>query len=196
MIRDPFDIYKKSTLVGAASRATLQLRNAAAQITTDGIEAMAFSMPRNLPDFADPTREMEDRAWASVSRRGASGKGGIIGGVSDKVAGMFGEDSLPMYKDKPYGYASSRRRRPLWRRKRAMVLVVTLLISLLYYLGYFGSSGENRGVVPWSWTSLTQERDIVNWDSRRQHVVEAFELSWDAYERYAWGKYVCVCACV
>jgi len=62
-------------------------------------------------------------------------------------------------------------------------------------MGIF-SSQEDGGVVSitnrWNW--LAQEgsngkRDKkVDWLRRRERVVEAMELSWAAYERYAWGK--------
>ena len=111
-----------------------------------------------------------------------------MGGVQEKVSSMFDSEALPMYKDKPYGYGPSRRR-SMWKKKRTFGTLTLGIVFLLYMLGFFSSStGEKRpSVSSWTWMGLSQERGKVNWDKRREHVVEAFQLSWDAYERYAWG---------
>jgi len=42
----------------------------------------------------------------------------------------------------------------------------------------------------WDWAREKdgKAKNKADWLKRRERVVEAFELSWDAYERYAWGK--------
>ncbi|PFH60678.1 hypothetical protein XA68_10548 [Ophiocordyceps unilateralis] len=135
MIRDPFDIHRKSAFRATALRAAQNIRDTAVEAGAQALE-MSFSVPQNLPDFGAPHRDLEDRAWASVARRGAGAGVGILNNVQDRVAGVFDRESLPMYKDKPYTRTG---------------------------------------------------RDGGDWLERRRHVVEAFELSWDAYERYAWG---------
>ncbi|ODA83965.1 hypothetical protein RJ55_02483 [Drechmeria coniospora] len=151
---------------------------------------MSFNAPRNVPDFTAPHRDLEDRAWVAASRRIVSGgRGGIIHEVQDRVAGLFEPDQLPMYKDKPYGYTPLMRRRRWWRRKRSMILSIVAILSLLYYTGYLPGRGTRRKTASaWTWAApSTPEKNGPDWDERRKHVVEAFELSWDAYERYAWG---------
>ena len=97
-----------------------------------------------------------------------------------------------MYKDKPYSYAASRRQAPLWKRKRFWLGVVLSLITVLYSLDRFAFGGYQKEQVKsksksqWSWLQRTRT-DTVDWDLRRESVKEAFKLSWDGYERYAWG---------
>jgi hypothetical protein len=145
---------------------------------------MAFSIPKNVPDFADPSRDLENRVWAAATRRHAP-SGGIMKDVSDRMRGLYDESELPMYKDKPYGG----RRRPWWRRKRSLGTILGVGVFLLYMMGFFSGSGSNTTARSgWSLLSSSMGRADTDWLKRRQHVVEAFQLSWDAYERYAWGK--------
>ncbi|CAK7234187.1 mannosyl-oligosaccharide alpha-1,2-mannosidase [Sporothrix curviconia] len=166
-------------------------------------EDMAFSVPRNVPSFTDPQRQAEDRFWAAATApRGRAGGNssnsrakGIIGGVNDLLDAATGgrnRQSLPMYKDKPYGYPASHRARPLYRRKRVLGFLLFVLLTILYYRGWFDQHKERvaQPLRGWSgWLSKDDKpRGRVDWNSRRERVVEAFELSWDAYERYAWGQ--------
>ncbi|KAL3962184.1 hypothetical protein ACCO45_003707 [Purpureocillium lilacinum] len=166
MIRDPFNIHGRNALKANVFRAAQNVKEKAAQVGASALD-MSFSIPNNVPNFAAPHRDLEDRAWAAVARRGASG-GGILSDVQGKVAGYFEQDELPMYKDKPYGYAPSMRRRRWWRRKRVLSSIALGILGLLWL------------------TELLLPRQKAEIDVR-MHVVEAFELSWDAYERYAWG---------
>lgn len=146
-------------------------------------------MPKNVPNFAAPDCDLEDRAWAAVPRRG-----GLLGEVQGRVAGLFEHGELPMYKDKPYAYVPSMRWRPWWRRRRLLgALGLGLgLLALLYLAGLLPCCGRRGGAdrasaSAWPWLKQSQDKGSPDWEQRRQHVVEAFELSWDAYERYAWG---------
>ena len=68
-------------------------------------------------------------------------------------------------------------------------LGITLLLGIMYLNGAFSREKEGGRTSVWSLKSFTEApRGKVDWEKRRQHVVEAFEQSWDAYERYAWGK--------
>ena len=184
MIRDPFDIHRKNRFQATAFRAAQSIRDTAAQVGASALD-MSFSIPNKTAQL-----------WGSASRprgqslgvcpRGAEAAG-IINGVQGKVAGFFDQEGLPMYKDKPYAYAPSMRRRPWWRRKRILSSIVLGVLTLLYLLGFIGLGHERKTTSAWSWLGLVPEKGSANWDERRQHVVEAFELSWDAYERYAWG---------
>lgn len=113
--------------------------------------------------------------------------GNTMGG---KLDSFLDQRELPMYKDKPYSYSASRRIRPLYRQWRVSVGAVLLLLIVVYYLGFFsfGGTGDQSGQTAkskWGWTGKTASS--VDWDSRREKVKEAFILSWDGYEQYAWG---------
>ncbi|KAI2625137.1 family 47 glycosyl hydrolase [Xylaria nigripes] len=149
---------------------------------------MSFTIPRHTPSFNNPQRVIEDHIWGSTAvARGPSsraGAGGILSGVQGRL--FDDRNALPMYKDKPYAYPPSHRHRALWRQKRFLGFLL-VVVSLLYYFGAFQKHHDT--VVPsWTWlTSSSEPGKPVDWLSRRQRVVEAFTLSFDAYSRYAWG---------
>ncbi|KAI1364997.1 family 47 glycosyl hydrolase [Xylaria arbuscula] len=151
---------------------------------------MSFTVPRHAPSFNNPQRVVEDHIWGSTAvARGPNNKtgsgGGLLGGVQDRL--FDNRNGLPMYKDKPYAYPPSHRRRPLWRRKRTFGFGF-IVIALLYYFGAFSRNHETTATTPWGWlTSSSESGKSIDWLHRRQRVVEAFELSFDAYSRYAWG---------
>ncbi|KAH8676381.1 family 47 glycosyl hydrolase [Xylariales sp. PMI_506] len=188
VVRDPFNLHGKRSAVSI-------LRNTATQVATgiseravevgsyalekgkeqlDQLEAdMSFQIPKNMPSFSNPQRVLEDQHWGS--------------GVTSRFNGN--SQSLPMYKDKPYGYSPSQRSKPLWRQKWSFGLF-GFLVLLLWYFGIFSSrdasiSGSEKA--SWSWLKGTEPERKADWLKRREHVVEAFKLSWDAYDRYAWG---------
>lgn len=122
------------------------------------------------------------------------GSTGSNGGISSNLDKFFDKRELPMYKDKPYSYAASRKITPLYRQWRVIAGAVLGLLAVLYWLGVFGSSSVGKTVVggkrkspSWSWTGSSAVN--VDWDSRREAVREAFILSWDGYEQFAWGMY-------
>lgn len=93
-----------------------------------------------------------------------------------------------MYKDKPYSYASSRRRKPLWQRKRVGGIALAFVIFVLYLSGFFSSSKEDNKPAKSSWSFFKGKEDALqDWLDRRDRVREAFALSWDAYKEHAWG---------
>lgn len=154
---------------------------------------MSFNIPKNIPSFSDPHRQLEDKLWPSsgVSSRRAGGPHNSLGA---KVEGLFHPDrgSLPMYKDKPYGYPASQRARPVYRRKRTIGILFLLLVGFMWYFGALAGHQERvKGkVAGWGWLKADKGRakSTADWMKRRERVVEAFELSWDAYARYAWGE--------
>jgi mannosyl-oligosaccharide alpha-1,2-mannosidase len=106
------------------------------------------------------------------------------------MGGFFEKNrDLPMYKDKPYSYVSSRKKRPIWKRKRIVGVVVSILMIVLYILGVFGddAAAARKAKDSWNWLQRTESNSKIDWLGRRERVKEAFVLSWDAYERYAWG---------
>jgi mannosyl-oligosaccharide alpha-1,2-mannosidase len=180
------------------------------------IDNMSFQIPRNVPSFEDrPDREPEPAAsWASTSGLTARGGGyglpppsvggaGATSAMKDKLSGYYERNKnyfdkdkdLPMYKDKPrngYGYATTNRRTALWKQRKVIALAGLMFMFFTYILGFWGrtgSSSEKPVKKAWNWLSTdagTKEKNI-DWLDRRERVVDAFKLSWDAYERYAWG---------
>ncbi len=207
-VRDPFGLHQHPAfglLRSTATQAALGVRDKAVEVGANAldkgrqaVEDMSFSVPKNVPSFGNPQRLAEDHLWTSsgvTSRPGRPAHGsGLLGGVQDRVGGLFDQkkSSLPMYKDKPYAYPPSQRLRPIYRRKRVLVLVFVSILALLYF---FGASDEHKDKVQgslrkWNWLNTKDDkaRSKADWLKRRDRVVEAFELSWDAYERYAWGE--------
>lgn len=145
---------------------------------------MSFSAPGSVTSH----RHQNDGIW------GSSGQNGYTkSNIGAKLDGYFEKKELPMYKDKPYNYASSRRK-PLYQKWRFTFGVFTLLIGLLYWLGMFSSPTKATAKMKdtskstWSWLNKPTTGE-VNWDERREKVKEAFIHSWDGYEKYAWGRY-------
>lgn len=115
------------------------------------------------------------------------------------MGGFFDNKDLPMYKDKPYAYASSRRQTSFWRRKPLWLGTVALFMVLYWWLRPLpdrgsikssdgGSEATNdNGIGGWGWLKPKDSLG-VNWDTRRESVKDAFKLSWDSYEQHAWGE--------
>ena len=206
-VRDPFNLHRSPGFQilsrhsrQAVANATQKVREASVQAIEAGSQALesgkqtledmsSFSIPQNVPSFTNPQREIENKVWGSsgMTARSPNPNSGVLGGV-----GNFFEKNkdLPMYKDKPYSYASSRRRQPLYRRKRALGAGTIFLILILYFLGFFGSNtqGNKKTNKVWGWIQKADDTAIsADWNGRRERVVDAFTLSWDAYSRYAWG---------
>lgn len=179
MIRDPFNIHRKNTFKATTLQATQNTKKDTAAQDGANALAMSFSRPKNVPSFSNPQRDLEDRVWGS----GTSGRGyGKSGGA------------LPMYKDKPYSQSPNR---PLWRRKRAAGIAGLVVLSVLYLMGFLSSEkaadGSARKTTSRDWSWMNEPREKADWEKRRGHVVEAFEESWDAYKRYAWGMFKVAC---
>jgi endoplasmic reticulum Man9GlcNAc2 1,2-alpha-mannosidase len=204
--RDPFNRHRaiafdilRGTTINAA-RATRQIIEAGSQVydqSKQAVEEMSFSVPNNVPSFSNPNRESENRPWGAsgVTARSAAShsNGGVMSGVQDRVGGFFekGRGDLPMYKDKPYSYAASRRIRSTWRQKRTWGVLGVFGFLVLYFMGFFGGHSaapeKSKAASGWSWLGKSEKASSVDWLDRRERVKEAFTLSWDAYERYAWG---------
>ncbi|OAA48755.1 mannosyl-oligosaccharide 1,2-alpha-mannosidase [Metarhizium rileyi] len=185
MLRDPFDIHRKNAFKATVFQAARNISTTAAHVGTAALD-MSFNIPKNVPNFGAPHRELEDRAWATLSGGGRGTGGGFMNGVQSKVSHYFEDESLPMYKDKPYGHGRKR----WWRRKRVLSTVALALLTFLWLTGFLGRSERERSSTSkstWAWLGMSKIKKSANWDERRQRVVEAFELSWDTYSRYAWG---------
>ena len=110
--------------------------------------------------------------------------------IGGKIDNFFDQRELPMYKDKPYSYSTSRRMVPLYRRWRLVGSVALTVLALIYWLVPFSSAPTETKVQPkykssWSW--FGKSHTSVDWGRRREKVKEAFTLSWDGYEQHAWG---------
>lgn len=200
IVRDPFNRSRPFHLnTGTAFKTASHVVHAGTRAIDSGIKVVndmsSYALPSNGPSYAGPQRESENRAWggSGLTARSAApqSNGSVIGNVQDKVGGFFKDSKgdLPMYKDKPY--ASSRRLQPLWKRKRAWGTAGIFGVLMLWFLGFFGAGAEDieSEKAKWGWLSRSEKvGSKVNWNERREHVKDAFVLSWDAYERYAWGK--------
>lgn len=207
-VRDPFGLHRspafnilRGTATQAAAQVTQRVKETGVQAYESGkqaVEEMSFSIPKNVPSFSDPQRELENRVWGSsgiTARGAASHSNGVMSGMQDRVGNFFDKSrgDLPMYKDKPFSYAASRRRQPFWKRKRNMGgLAALFCLFVFYYRGLFSSpSGQlertEKTKNNWSWLKGPDKVEKVDWSKRREEVKDAFTLSWDAYERYAWG---------
>lgn len=118
--------------------------------------------------------------------------------LQSKLGEMFGDKhagQLPLYKDKPYTYASAKRQTSFWAKSRGWMALVAGCWFILYLLGVFSSpasddSGHVKSKTASGWFSSRRTKGGVDWDLRREIVQETFKQSWDAYERYAWGEMV------
>ena len=197
--RDPFSLHRTPAFnilrsTANVTRRVVEASTQAYETSKQAVEDMSsFSIPRNVPSFTNPQRELENRVWGSsgmTARSAAHTNGGVIGGMQDRVGSFFESNSdLPMYKDKPYSYASSRRQRPIWKRKRVMGVAVSFVMIVLYFLGFFGdeAAATKKAKEGWSWLQRPESDSKADWLGRRERVKEAFILSWNAYDRYAWG---------
>jgi hypothetical protein len=155
---------------------------------------MSFQLPNNVPSFSSAQRHQEDGYWRSSGRahgQSNSHATNLASGIGDKINGFFDDgQKLPMYKDKPYTYGA-RRPRKLYRRKRVLFGGLLVVLLVIYWLGIFGSGSgislEERKKSALGWLKKG-DGTVVDWDARRERVKQAFVLSWDGYEQYAWGQ--------
>ncbi|KAI9744810.1 MAG: mannosyl-oligosaccharide alpha-1,2-mannosidase [Claussenomyces sp. TS43310] len=204
-VRDPFNLRRSNAIniiQGTAAQAALNLTHRALQTSVKAIESgrqvvedmSSYAAPKTIPSFSDPQRELEDRSWgsSSVTSRASNGYGynsGVMSGMQERVGGFFEKQTnLPMYKDKPFSYPSSRRSKPWWKKRRLLALIGLFIMFILYCLGLVGDDIAAETVGDrLTWLKGPDKTGKVDWLDRRERVVEAFTLSWDAYERYAWG---------
>lgn len=161
------------------------------QVEDEQQEDMSFSVPKHVPSFTNPNRQFEDRLWAAATPRNKKKDNSVLGGVQEFLASRDSRAALPMYKDKPYMYPPGRGG-GTYRRRRTCGVLFLVIIGLIWWTGMFAGHQE-RAVTKlnqWGWLSkdTTRGKSKADWLKRRERVVEAMELSWDAYERYAWGQ--------
>ncbi|KAJ5894367.1 Mannosyl-oligosaccharide 1-2-alpha-mannosidase [Penicillium taxi] len=152
-------------------------------------DIMSFQAPHSHPS-----------SYSTQPRGALAGLGLTSAGsdLSNRVNNFFeNEKSLPMYKDKPF---APRRTAPRKRwRTLFNILAICALLLLWYYkasLPYISGSiskskGNDRGVALWNWMQQLKHESasdtVVNWDDCRDKVRDAFIVSWEGYEKDAWG---------
>lgn len=173
---------------------------------------MSFQLPSRVPAFSSSQREVEDGYW-----RARSNAGGANGGFdfADKIGQFISPNrELPMYKDKPYnagkrgGAGSSGVGGRAGRKRRQVVLLGVLVVfGVTVWWLWVGGRADSlilrgkglksmHGGELWKWVQGFEKDEngkkgkTVNWAERRERVKDAFMVSWDGYEKYAWGKSV------
>ncbi|KAK4230539.1 mannosyl-oligosaccharide 1,2-alpha-mannosidase [Podospora fimiseda] len=160
----------------------------------EGEDMSSFSVPKNVPSFTNPNRQYEDRLWAAANPRGKNknNNSGVLGGVQEFLGSGNRGGGLPMYKDKPYMYPPGKGGRIYRRRRTTCGVLFFVLVLLVWWSGMFAGHQERAVTKLNQWGLLSKDttkgRNKADWLKRRERVVEAMELSWDAYERYAWGQ--------
>lgn len=155
-----------------------------------GSATMSYALPQNGPTH----RHTEQ--W---SRFGEEHTANTNPGMGEKMSDMFNvgrRDSLPMYKDKPAGYFGASRRLPWFRRKRTVALLLGSLAGLSWWFGVLsplsyvsgGGEGPAKSKSGSSWSLLGGSKNVVDWEERAERVRDAFKISWEGYEKYAWGR--------
>lgn len=144
---------------------------------------MSFQVPQNVPQFSSTQRADEDTYWRHKQNNGHE-RGGATAAIASTINGIFSDNKgLPMYKDKPH-YPTSRRKGGLQRRRVFPVVgVVTLL--LLWWMGWRPWGSHQHFYDPEAHQHSFFHED--DWTEQRQAVKEVFQISWEGYEKYAWG---------
>ncbi|KAJ5550640.1 hypothetical protein N7535_001414 [Penicillium sp. DV-2018c] len=115
--------------------------------------------------------------------------------LSNKGNSYFEKDhTLPLYKDKPFFAPRRTGPRRRWGPFLKLLGVCTVLFVLWYnfYLPtWSGLQSNDKGVELWKWAqTLEGEKssgDLSDWTARREKVRDAFIVSWEGYEKNAWG---------
>lgn len=139
--------------------------------------------------YMDSVRPSANGSWAASKM--PTQNGNTANGIGQKLEGFFDKRQLPMYKDKPYSYVSSRRKPPLYKRPQILLGFLLVLFGVSYWLGIFSplTQKPRRVMEPGKVDlgRLIPGLAAVDWGDRRERVKEAFVLSWDGYEQNAWG---------
>ncbi|EAS31846.3 mannosyl-oligosaccharide 1,2-alpha-mannosidase [Coccidioides immitis RS] len=173
---------------------------------------MSFQLPSRVPSFKSPQREIEDDYWrAATSARKTSHNAGGGFEIADRIGQFMNPNrELPMYKDKPY---SAARRGPgglpghARSRRRKQVVWLGVLVAFAVTVWWLWSGGRAEKIISrgkemkgmhggelWKWVQGFEKGEArrkgktVDWAERRERVKDAFMVSWDGYERYAWGR--------
>ena len=135
---------------------------------------MSFTLPKNVPSFDDNQRNYENIYWSRF-QKGT--------GFSNTTGRLFESQTLPLYKDKPY---QPLRKRSFWLRKRFLLGASLGLLLLFRILPNGQTTKANNGWTSWAIFKKPAASGVA-WTEKMDAVKAALELSWDGYERYAWG---------
>lgn len=213
--RDPFSIRRTSPASSLLRASAASISQTAAQATKRAVAATESIVQhgREALHADTPLVDASNAAGSDMSTYGLpngatsqwenSGRARFhhndTEGFGEKMTNIFTgprNDSLPMYKDKPYNYAGpgGRRHLPPWaRKKRTLGGVLAFLALLSWWFGVLSplswisskSSDETSKSQTKSWFG---GKEVVNWDERAEKVKDAFKISWAGYEKYGWGR--------
>lgn len=136
-------------------------------------------------------------SWRPAQNQNQNARKGFAGlGLSvPSIGGFFDNDStLPLYKDKPF---APRRTAPRRWRKPSGILGAFILILLWYFYyspglpAWKGANSSDKGLELWKWAQSLDSapaKEPADWNARREKVRDAFIVSWEGYEKEAWGK--------
>jgi len=191
----PFEFFRSGTRCAIDSPHSLQAQikqetqssRAPEQILKDpepsSVGGMSYAVNRTVPS--------EDTTWQPrrIHNTQSSGVSETVGNI------LASKNELPMYKDKPYNYAASKRKLPIYRRKRVLLLLFATIGCALYWVGVIPDTLHIKDRTRESGNGLFglisgTKSGTVNWEERRARVRDAFTVSWNAYEKYAWGQSV------
>ncbi|KAJ5670283.1 Mannosyl-oligosaccharide 1-2-alpha-mannosidase [Penicillium maclennaniae] len=143
---------------------------------------MSFQAPQSTTSWR-PIQKQD-------SRKGITG----LGLSAPSMGGFFDNDrTLPMYKDKPF---APRRTAPRRWRKPLGILGIFILVLLWYFYyspglpAWKGADSSDKGHELWKWVQSLESapaKGPADWDARREKVRDAFIVSWEGYEKEAWG---------
>ena len=161
-------------------------------------QAATANMSSYAPQYQDGPVHRNPDVWQSSGQsRHSTGAYTNSNGSSAKVSGYFGadrKDSLPMYKDKPYAYPGSKRKQPWYRQKRRVALILTALAGISWWFGILSplyhvtkDRGKTQGRSNSGSSWFRSESSEADWQMRAEKVKETFKISFDGYEKYAWG---------
>ncbi|KAK9240397.1 glycoside hydrolase [Lipomyces kononenkoae] len=134
---------------------------------------MSFSVQQKAANFSSTARSVEEYVWSKASGAGGAGSDRNRPTTSD----------LPLYKDKPLNRSFSRRS----QRERSIWIIIGIVVGIVVYFLYrIVSPVDNERKSSWLFGRRGASAKI--WKDRQNQVREAFLESWNAYEKYAFGK--------
>jgi endoplasmic reticulum Man9GlcNAc2 1,2-alpha-mannosidase len=205
--RDPFNLRttsgpaisilqsRASTIGQSIARSTNRATEIGRVVYQEVKNEAAASMSSYAPNFQQngPTQRHPDQ-WQSARSQYAEDGVSSSNGVGEKVAGFFGgerKDSLPMYKDKPFGHGPSRRKGAWYKQRRTVAGVLVSLAVFSWWFGilsplsYFTAGGQDSKGKSKAWLDFGSKSG--DWDLKAEKVKEVFKISFNDYEKHAWG---------
>ena len=207
--RDPFNLRRSprpavNLLQTRAAGLGDRIAESTTRLAESGRKAIAevaaeatTNMSAYAPHYQDGPTHRHPDVWQSSQSRYTSESYTHTNGISEKVTGFFGadrKDGLPMYKDKPYAYPGRRKKLPWYKQMRTVAIVLTSMAAISWWFGILspsslltsdGKAVQSKDASKPSWFGSTFTSK--GWEARAQEVKEVFKISFDGYEKYAWG---------